>query len=154
MTMKNRNKGQMRVIETLLASFIVVLALAFASIFATTPASQQYEATELEKIGYNVLHDLDDQGLLPRFVYNAEWSNLRSALRVTLPSDVYFNLTVYNLNSVRLDDGSVLYGEPLTLATSKHIASITYGLAGYATQIYPPRAVYEPRIVVLQLTRG
>lgn len=154
MKMKNHNKGQMRVVETILASFIVVLALAFTNIFATTPASQQYEATELEKLGYNVLHDLDDQGLLPRFVYNAEWSNLISALRVTLPPDVYFNLTVYNLNSARLDDGSVLYGDPLTLTTSKHVASITYGLAGYATQINPPQAVYEPRVVVLQLTRG
>lgn len=154
MTMKNRNKGQMRVVETVLASFIVVVALTFANIFATSPASQQYEATELEKLGYNVLHDLDDQGLLPRFVYNGEWKNLRSALRVTLPPDVYFNLTVYNLYYTKLDDGSLLYGDPLTFSTSKNIASITYGLVGYAAQINPTQAVYQPRIVVLQLTRG
>ncbi len=150
----NRNKGQIRVIETILASFIVVVALTFANIFASTPASQQYEATDLDKLGYNVLHDLDDQGLLPRFIYNQEWMNLKSALMVTLPSDINFGLTVYDLKNARVDDGSVVYGDPLVLANSKNIASITYGLVGCARGLNPIRAVYEPRIIILQLVRG
>jgi len=155
MTMKNRNKGQIRVLETILASFIIMVALTFVNIFATTPSSPKYEATELQKVAYNVLHDLDEQGLLPRFVYKGEWENLRAALRVTLPSDVYFNMTVYDLHNTRLDDATIFYGDSQMFSTSKNIASITYGLVGSATKIGAAyQAIYEPRIVILQLTRG
>jgi len=155
MTMKNRNKGQIRVIETILASFIIVVALSFVNIFATTPSSPRYEATDLQKVGYNVLHDLDEQGLLPRFVYKGDWGSLRAALRVTLPSDVYFNMTVYDLYNTKLDDATIFYGDPQMFATSKNIASVTYGLVGSPIKIGAAyQAIYEPRVVILRLTRG
>lgn len=151
-----RSKGQMRIIEVILASFIIVFALSFANIFASTPTSPKYEATELEKLGYNALHDLDDQGLLPRFVYNEEWENLTSALRVLLPTGVYFNATVYDLNRNALNDLPIFYGDPGTFATFKNIASITYGLVGSPTRYNATyyEAKYVPRILTLQLLRG
>jgi len=155
MTMKKHNKGQIRVIETILASFVMMVALSFANVFVTTPTSPKYEATELQKVGYNVLHDLDEQGLLARFVYKGEWDNLRSALRVTLPSDVYFNATVYDFYNRKLDDATVFYGDSQIFSTSKNIASVTYGLVGLSIKISGAyQAIYEPRIVILRLTRG
>jgi hypothetical protein len=155
--MKNKN-GQMRVIETILASFIIVFALSFANILAITPTSQKYEATELEKLGYNVLHDLDEQGLLARFVYTEEWDDIVAALRVTLPIDVYFNMTVYYLddtNVTQVNHKPISYGYPETFVTSKNIASITYGLIGYPIgNNYTYQATYDPRIIILQLARG
>lgn len=156
MTMSNGNKGQMRVIETILASFVIIFALSFVNIFAITPTSSKYETTELEKLGYNVLHDLDKQGLLARFVYCEEWDNLRAALRVTLPLDVYFNMTVYYLNGTKVDNVPISYGDPETFATSKVVASVTYGLIGYPIKINATQyqANYDPRILNLQLVRG
>ena len=156
MTKTNRKKGQMRVIETILASFIIVFALSFVNIFAITPTSPKYEATEMEKLGYNVLHDLDKQGLLTCFVYNEEWNNLEAALRVTLPLDVYFNMTVYDLNGNKVNDISMSYGDPETFTTSKVVASVTYGLIGYPIKISATQyqANYDPRILNLQLVRG
>ena len=157
MRQKRSTKGQMRVIETILASFIVVFALSFVSTFAAVPASTTYEVTDLEKMGYSVLQDLDQNGLLARFVYSEDWEPIKAALRVTLPLDVYFNMTVYDLNHMKLDDGTIFYRTSGTFATSKNIASITYALAGYperdgVTGNY--QAALNPRIIILQLARG
>ena len=154
--MTNGNKGQMRIVEVILASFIIVFALSFANILAIVPTSPRYEATELEKLGYNVLHDLDKQGLLPRFVYNGEWENLMAALRVTLPLDVYFNMTIYHLNGTKANDAMIFYGEQKTFATSKNVASITYGVVGYPIKVNATQyqANYAPRTLILQLMRG
>lgn len=156
MTTTNGNKGQMRVIETILASFVIIFALSFVNIFAITPTSPKYETTELEKLGYNVLHDLDRQELLAGFVYCEEWDDFRAALRVTLPLDVYFNMTVYDLNGNEVNNLPIFYGDPETFTTSKVVASVTYGLIGYPIKINAThyQANYDPRILNLQLVRG
>jgi hypothetical protein len=140
-------KGQMRIIEALLASFVILFAITFINIFATTPLSQTYETIELEKVGYNVLHDLDEQNLLSRFVFNQEWTNLTAALMVSLPPDVYFNLTVYDLEGSRINSVPIRYGSSQVFSESTWVASVTYVLPGYQTN-------YNPRILILQLVRG
>lgn len=149
-TIRN-SKGQMRVIETILASFIIVFAMSFVNMFAITPTSPKYDVTDLEKMGYSVLHDLDKQGLLARFVYTEEWDNIKAALRVTLPLDVYFSMTVYDLHDTKVNNATIFYGNPETFTTSKNIASVTYGLIGYPKR---NEAIYDPRILILQLARG
>jgi len=145
---KTRNrKGQMRIIEAILASFVIFFAVAFINTFAVTPSSPTYETSELEKIGHNVLHDLDDQRLLARFVYKGEWENLTAALMVCLPPDVYFNLTVYDLNGNVVNSMPIGYGDPNVFVTSSSVASVTYILPGY-------QAKYDSRILILQLVRG
>ena len=164
------NRGQMRIIEVIISLFIIVAALSFTSLLSIAPTSPKYEATELEKLGYNVLHDLDEQGLLPRFVYSSEWQNLTSALRVTLPISIYFNLTVYKIertavngavvdNYVAINSGSnglIQYGDNSAFLSSKDVASVTYGVVGYTTKISQTnfQTNYSPRVLVLELTRG
>lgn len=153
---KNKyHSGQMRIIEVVLASFIIVIALLFANIFAMAPTSERYQATELEKLGYNVLLDMDKHGLLPTFVYKNEWGNLTAALRVSLPLDSYFNLTVYYSNGTRVNAEPIFYGIEQAFEASKDVSSITYGLVGYASKVNDTSytAVYDARVLVLQLTR-
>lgn len=140
----------MRVIEVILASFIIVFALSFANILAIAPQSPKYEATELEKMGYNVLYDLDKQGLLTRLVYEKDWLGLQRALQVLLPIDVYFNLTIYYLDGTKVNNVPICFGDPSFFAESKNVASISYGLIGSGQNT----ANYDPRILILQLTRG
>jgi hypothetical protein len=153
---KDGNKGQMRVIEAILAAFIIVLALSFVSFFATNPTSQKYETTELDKMGYNTLHDLDLQGILAQYVYAQEWENLGAALSVTLPVDVYFNMTIFNSNKTVINNIPISYGQSETFTNSKVVSSITYTLVGYPsgpTQ-FDLVSTYSPRVLVLQLVRG
>lgn len=140
-------RGQMRIIEALLASFVILFAITFINIFAMTPSSATYEAVELEKVGYNVLHDLDEQNLLPRFVFNQEWANLTAALMVSLPPDVYFNLTVYDLEGNIINSVPIRYGSSRVFSESAYVSSVTYILPGY-------QANYNPRTLILQLVRG
>ena len=153
---RKTKKGQMRVVEVILASFIITFALSFANILAITPTSPRYKLTELQKMGYNVLHDLNKQGLLAQFVYKNEWENLEAALRVLLPLDVYFNLTVYDLQGNKINNQTIFYGTTESFQNSENIASITYGLPGYPTPINNTyyQANYDPTILLLQLTRG
>ncbi len=148
--MKNMRdrRGQMRVIETVIASFIIVAALSFFSIFAVSPPSPGYEMTDLEKTGYSALHDLDQQGLLTPLVYNSRWNDTRAILKMTMANDVYFNLTVKKLSDGSVSNAGfpILFGDPNTFAEAKNVASITYCLVGTGS--------YDPRILVLELTRG
>ena len=139
--------GQMRVIEAIMASLLIVFAVVFVDLFAVTPVSPKYESGELEKIGFNVLHDLDEQELLGRFVGNGEWANLTSALAASLPTDVYFNLTVYDMDGNVVNPVSIGYGTSRVFSNSTYVASVTYVVPGYLR-------LYRPRVLVLQLVRG
>ncbi len=156
MKMKNKNKGQMRVLEAILASFIIIVALSFVNFFAVNPSSQKYEASDLEKSAYNALHDLDLQGLLARFVYNEEWENLTAALSVVLPSDSYFNLAVKDLNGITINDVPISYGDNSIFEKSKAVSSVTYALVDFPSKIAPfgSNSNYLPRLLSLQLVRG
>jgi hypothetical protein len=146
------NKGQMRVIETILAALIIVSALAFVNFFSVNPRAAAYEVKDLEKMGYSVLNDLDQQGILASKVYQpSEWGDLKTALRLTLQLDVYFNLTICkidNENSLSKVGDSIIYGDLSTFIDTKNVASLSYSLAGTS------ETGYEPRLLVLQLTRG
>ena len=155
---RNTN-GQMRVVESLLASFIIVFAISFVNTFAVTPRSSTYEVGDLEKLGHNALHNLDEQRLLSRFVYNqSEWStNFTAALRISLPSDVYFDLKIYDLDGSLLNSNvPIRYGVLEVFDNSGSVASVTYCIAGYSR--FDPatgsQVKYEPRTLILLLVRG
>jgi len=140
-------RGQIRVIEAIMASLLVVFAVAFIDLFAVTPVTPKYESSELEKVGFNVLRDLDEEKLLARFVGNAEWVNFTAALAAALPSDVYFNLTVYDLSGRVVNNQPISYGARSVFADSEYVASVTYVVPGY-------QLLYRPRMLVLQLVRS
>ncbi|MHA1710943.1 MAG: hypothetical protein ACTSUS_02590 [Candidatus Freyarchaeota archaeon] len=154
-------RGQMRVIEAILASFIVVFAFSFVNTFNVTPSSARYEVGELERVGYNVLRHLDEHGLLGRLVYDEEWQNLTAILTVLLPSDVHFNLTVYRWVDERsqrrlevVNEEPICYGET---SSSDFVAHVTYVIPSYVNPnsvINPSYKVeYNPRVLILQLAR-
>lgn len=149
-------RGQMRVIETILAASLIIVALSSFSFFNLTPLTHKYEVTDLEKMGYSVLHDLDQHGLLARFVYCQQWTEIRAALKITLPVNVYFNVIIYDRGWNRLDDGLITYGETQTFTNARNLVSISYVLVGYPLKNAAGNyeAKYDPRVVVLQLVQG
>ena len=140
-------KGQMRVVESIMAALIVISAVTFLYFFASTPSSQAHDTSELEKIGHNILHDVDEQRLLARYVYRSEWANITSALVVSLPTNVYFNLSIYDINHNPINHPLIQYGDQQVFSSSAAVASVTYILPGYQTS-------YNPRILVLKLVNG
>jgi hypothetical protein len=138
----------MRVVESIMATLIVISAITFLYFFASTPSSQAHDVSELEKMGHNILHDIDEQGLLARYVYRSDWGNLTSALSISLPINVYFSLSVYDMNNNNLNYPFLIqYGDQQVFSSSTGVASVTYILPGYQTD-------YNPRILVLKLVSG
>jgi hypothetical protein len=112
----------MRVIEVILASVIIISALSFVTIFSSTPTTPEFEVSDLEKMGYSALLDLDHHGLLAPAVYEQLWSDLRLVLKLTLPVDVHFNLTVMTyargLDKCQQQQ-QIVYGDEETFSSSK-----------------------------------
>lgn len=143
----------MRVVETILASLVIMVTITFVNGTMIPPYSPRYEAMELEKLGYNVLHNLETRGILTRYVYDLDvargQSLLRSALMVSLLPDIYFNLTIYRLDEfgeLHVEGQSIVYGEPEAFENPSLVSTVTYVLASSG-------AYYDPRILILQLTR-
>lgn len=149
MRQRKNSMGQMRVIETLLASFIFISALTFVNLFAANPASPKYEVSDLEKMGHGILHDLDEKRLLNDFVYNAtKWEELKLSILIFLSPDIYFNLTIYDLDGAVVNNGRpIFFGTEEAFESSDSIASVTYVISGHD-------ALYDPRILILQLVKG
>lgn len=151
MRVMRNTKGQMRVIETILASFIFFSALTFANMLAVLPSSPKYEISDLERMGHSVFHDLDEQGILSRFVYNeTEWGELAFALMIVFQPDVYFDLTIYEVHTQDQPINQhfpIRFGAPEVFTASDSTASVSYILPGQ-------QAEYSPRILILQLVRG
>lgn len=92
--MNKANKGQIRIIESFLALIIIFSAFVVSGNF---PSSQNAAGNDyLASMGFNALTKLDSSGFLGRCIDNREWSSLREALNLLLPSEITFNLTVYN----------------------------------------------------------
>ncbi len=138
----------MRVIETILTVLIIVIAFSFTNIMATLPQSPRYEPSDLERLGYDALYNLDRQEILAKFVYSSNFTLLKSALMVCLPTDVNFNLTIFAVDDAgKLQkEGSIAYGDNTLFETSNFVSTVTYILAGSGTE-------YDPRILVLMLVR-
>jgi hypothetical protein len=142
----------MRVVEAILSSLVILDALIFINTMSTPPKSRTFEPCELERVGYNALHVLDERGILRRFIYCQNvafgYNLLKSALRVSLPPDVYFSLTIYSLDGFGRPhlEGEIVYGEPEMFKDSSVVSTVTYVLAG-------SNAEYDPKILVLALIR-
>ena len=150
MNLINNNKGQVRLIETIISAFVILSAIAFVNVYSVLPTSQEYETSDLEKMGYNIFHDLDEHGILARFVYGTESDrkNLMPAFMVFFPPDLYFNLTIYDTNGMLLNQNSPIhFGESKVFEESNSTVSVSYILPGNQGE-------YDPRILILQLVRG
>lgn len=150
MKLKVNSKGQVRVIETIISAFVIISAISFVSVYSILPESQEYETSDLEKMGHNILHDLDEHGILVEFVYGTktDWGELKSTFMLFFPPDTYFDLRIYNTEGTLLNPNyPIRFGEFGVFQESNSTVSVSYLLPGN-------QAEYNPRILILQLVRG
>ena len=93
----------MRTVEALLVIAIFAGAYIAVSNFAVLPSPQQASPTMLNRLALTTLEQLDSQYDLSTAAFqtnnNTVWSGLQGALAASLPSNVIYNLTVYNVNT-------------------------------------------------------
>ena len=92
--MKLDNRGQMRVVEAMIACVILIIGISTTAYFSNVFATE--EGGDLEEAGQNALHVLDNGDLIKKIIQNEDnWeSKLKSLLETLLPPDTFYNLTL------------------------------------------------------------
>jgi hypothetical protein len=93
----------MRSVEILLVIIILTGAFIVASSFAVLPEPRQVSPVNLRRLALTTLQMLDSNHELSKVAFSAVddpvWSELQVALSASLPPDVIYNLTVYEVDS-------------------------------------------------------
>ena len=118
------NRGQIRVLEALLA-----IAVVFSALLLTGPAYMALDNGNdlrvLHSTGLNVLIQLDREGELGWLVAERNWTALSEHLSMLLPLGVSYNLTVYNEDLLQVNDSFVSVGS----VDGRNVVSVQYILA-------------------------
>jgi hypothetical protein len=100
-----------RTIEVFIVIIIIAGAFIISSFFAVLPWPRQVSPVNLRRLSLTTLQTLDTTNDLSQASFDSEnatlWSSLNVALSASLPTNVLYNLTVYDVNSN--DNGAKLY---------------------------------------------
>lgn len=92
----------MRTIEVLLIIIIIIGAFAIASFFAVLPSPRQISPVSLRRLALTTLETLDQDYDLSKAAFETNnvtlWSRFQIALSASLPPNVVYNLTVYEIS--------------------------------------------------------
>jgi hypothetical protein len=91
----------MRTVEVLFVIIIIIGAFLITTQFAVLPYPSQIFGTNLRELAASTLQTLDAQYNLSRIVFSTNpnaWGALQKSLAASLPPNIIFNLTVFNIN--------------------------------------------------------
>ena len=103
MNFVRNKKGVVRVIESIIATVLLMSCLAF--IPAQQPVTKS--VPDLASTAQNALLSLDNNGNLASLISKADWSSLQSSLESALPLTAWFNLTVFDNNMNPLNSSPI-----------------------------------------------
>ena len=140
MRIRKCRKGQIRILEAFFAALLIFSSLFLISAPSTT---NNDKSNSLYTVGINALLQLDSDGSLSKLIKNKDWNGLRDILRQTLPSGIWFNLTIIDGQGNQLNDVAISNGGQV----SDTIVSVEYLCAASN----PSYSIY---ILHLQLARA
>jgi hypothetical protein len=93
----------MRTVEVLFVIIILIGALIITIQFAVLPPPYQVFGTNLRELSQSTLETLDIKGMLTETIFadpdDPAWGNLKKALSASLPPNVVYNLSVYDIST-------------------------------------------------------
>ena len=93
----------MRTVEVIFVIAILLTTFTITTQFAVLPSPRQAFGTNLRELSYSTLKTLDAQGILSETVFedsfDPEWGDLQKALSASLPPNIVYNLSVYDLST-------------------------------------------------------
>lgn len=105
----NRNRGQIRIIEAFFASVLMLSTIALIPSQTIVGSSNDQF---LYSMARNVLPTLDNDGSLSKLIESQDWATLRTQISLTLPSSVWFNLTIFDENMNPISQALISRGTP------------------------------------------
>ena len=137
MSFRSDQRGQIRVIEALFASLLILSTLALVP---SHLAFEQSHYSTLYSQGTQVLISLDNNAMLSSTIEDSNWTSLRNCIQSLLPMSLWFNLTVFDENMNVVNGVFVSNGSPV----SEEIIAVNYVCASQS-------ANYAVYVVQLQL---
>ncbi|WGM89134.1 MAG: hypothetical protein NUK63_09500 [Candidatus Bathyarchaeum tardum] len=114
----------MRTVEVLFVIVILLSSFALANHFAVLPSAREAFGTELGDLAQSTLETLNAKGVLSEIIFKSyddpAWADLQKALSASLPPNVVYNLSIYDLSS---DGDSVTYDAFKTISDTNVMAS-------------------------------
>ena len=140
----------MRTVEVILVIVILSSAFVIGSFFAVLPSPRQISSMNLQELAYTTLQMLDQNNELNQIVFKnnsaASWGYLQTALTASLPPNVLYNFTVYNMgNAGGYQLLNSLSNTKTGLGTSSETASIIVPSSNVTFSFTPqksPRTLY------------
>jgi hypothetical protein len=113
------NKGQVRIIEAFFAS---VLLLSSLTLIPAAQNNSSNSSMSLSLVAHNVLVSLDSNGYLSTLINNENWTALKTSIQSSISPSMWFNLTVFNENMIRINDTPICSGS----VVSNNIVAVDY----------------------------
>jgi hypothetical protein len=101
MRLLNDKRGNMRVVEGLLASLLLLSSL---TLIPVVQKHHENPVEDLTETANQLLLSLNGEGDLSRLVDEENWSAIRSSIQVCLSPMIWFNFTVFDENMICLND--------------------------------------------------
>lgn len=116
----------MRTVEILIVVIILTGAFIIASSFAVLPWPRQVSPVNLRRLALTTLQTLDSNHELSKAAFGTDngtlWSDLQVALSASLPPNVIYNLTVYNVSSSS-GSGVALYTNLASISNAESLGA-------------------------------
>ena len=113
----------MRTVEVIMAIIIITGAFIGVSYFAVLPSPNQVSPINLKRLSLTTLEMLDSNHALSQAAFNTDNSTLMNELQValsaSLPPNMLYNLTIYNVNSGQ--NGASLYTAQESMSNAKSL---------------------------------
>jgi hypothetical protein len=123
----------MKTIEVLLVILILFGAFLVTSQLAVLPSPRLISSPNLRELAKTMLQTLDVKGELSLIAFKGSldpsWNNLQNALASSLPPNIVYNLSVYDI--VTLPDGTVTYSLAHSISSNKGYSSVDSETASY-----------------------
>jgi hypothetical protein len=120
----------MRTVEVLFVIIILLSAFFITTYFAVLPSPSQAFGTNLRELSQSTLETLDAEGILSQTVFkdptNPAWADLQKALSASLPPNLVYNLSVYDLSPT---------GGVVTYDLEHSISDASFGVDSGATSL-------------------
>ena len=138
----NAREGQVRVFEMVVAAVIIFVSFS-ASIFLIYPShtGEIYERENLDRLGYNVLHNLVETGAIESILkdlnkndLNIVKAKLKTLIDGIIPLMTYYNLTIFVRN-----EGSAALNFLLSVSNAPPDIFVKSAEASSTTVVYTSR---------------
>ena len=117
----------MRTIEVLIVIIIITGAFIISSFFTVLPWPRQVSPVNLRRLSLTTLQTLDSNHDLSSAAFDVgnstKWAALNIALSASLPLNVLYNMTVYNVNSGQ--NGATLYNAVESVSNAESLGVTT-----------------------------